>query len=112
MFLMPVFAASVRALVTPVMMGTSIWGHQVQMGLLKVWLTPDLWSRELWLTRLRAPRTLRRVAVAVCVLDALVIAVAPYVTPRAGDQRGLYATLGAALAAVSYTHLTLPTIYS
>lgn len=60
----------------------------------------DLWSRELWLTRLRAPRTgtLRRVAVAVCVLDALVIAVAPYVTPRAGDQRGLYATLGAALA--------------
>ena len=31
MFLMPVFAASVRALVTPVMMGISIWGHQVQM---------------------------------------------------------------------------------
>ena len=58
-------------------------------------------SRELWLDRLHGPRvrSLRRLAIAVIGAVAVFIAVAPYASPRAEQERGLYAAVAAVLAA-------------
>jgi len=58
-------------------------------------------SRDLWLDRLHGPRvrSLRRLAIAVIGAVAVFIAVAPYASPRAEHERGLYAVVAAVLAA-------------